>query len=82
MKKIALRLTATHPTLSLSLAQPGSSTAADIAKITPGPPGEEANAALFFQVSNRFYEIAGNEPAKQTARSNLGLAVIDGGTFN
>lgn len=81
MKKIALQLTATRPPLSLALVPAGSSEAAALAQITPGPPGESADAHLFFQVANRFYEIAGNEPAKQTARTNLGLAVIDGGTF-
>lgn len=36
----------------------------------------------FFQVHNKFYEISQDEPAKQTARVNLGLDTIDGGTFN
>jgi hypothetical protein len=47
----------------------------------PGPPGDASQADLFFQVANRFHEIADNEPAKQTARTNLGLSTIDGGTF-
>lgn len=34
-----------------------------------------------FAVSGLFSEIAGDEPAQATARANLGLAVIDGGTF-
>ena len=37
---------------------------------------------VFFKVENKFYEIAEDETAKQTARANLGLATIDGGTFN
>ena len=36
----------------------------------------------YFKVENRFYEIAEDETAKQAARENLGLATIDGGTFN
>lgn len=81
MKKIALQLTATKPALVFKLAQPGSSEAVALAQITPGPPGDVGNANTFFQVANRFHEIAADETAKQTARSNLGLAVIDGGTF-
>ena len=47
-----------------------------------GDSGGPADLSLFFQVSNRFYEIAEDEAAKQAARANLGLATIDGGTFN
>ena len=47
-----------------------------------GDSGDPADLSLFFQVSNRFYEIAEDEVAKQAARTNLGLATIDGGTFN
>ena len=47
-----------------------------------GDSGEPADNSLFFQVSNRFYEIADAEIAKQAARTNLGLATINGGTFN
>ena len=47
-----------------------------------GDSGDPADPRLFFQVSNRFYEIAEDEVAKQAARANLGLATIDGGTFN
>lgn len=47
-----------------------------------GDSGDPADPSLFFQVSNRFYEIAEDEVAKQAARANLGLATIDGGTFN
>ena len=47
-----------------------------------GDSGAPADPSLFFQVSNRFYEIAEDEVAKQAARTNLGLATIDGGTFN
>lgn len=47
-----------------------------------GDSGDPADLSLFFQVSNRFYEIAEDEAAKQAARANLGLATIDGGTFN
>lgn len=34
-----------------------------------------------FMVANRFFEIAADETAKQAARDNLGVSVIDGGTF-
>lgn len=81
MKEIELQLTATRPALVFRFAQAGSAEAAALAQITPGPPGDASQADLFFQVANRFYEIADNEPAKQTARTNLGLATIDGGTF-
>lgn len=47
-----------------------------------GDSGDPADLSLLFQVSNRFYEIAEDEVAKQAARTNLGLATIDGGTFN
>jgi len=49
-----------------------------------GPPGSPGNGSAdqFFQVVNRFYEIAEDETAKTLARSNLGLTTIDGGTFN
>ena len=47
-----------------------------------GDSGDPADLSLFFHVSNRFYEIAEDEAAKQAARANLGLATIDGGTFN
>ena len=47
-----------------------------------GDSGDPADPSLFFQVYNRFYEIAEDEVAKQAARTNLGLATIDGGTFN
>lgn len=46
-----------------------------------GPVGPVGDAGGAFLVVNRFYEIAGDETAKAAARSNLGLAVIDGGTF-
>lgn len=39
MKKIVLRISATRPSLALALAPPGSSEAAALAQITPGPPG-------------------------------------------
>ena len=44
----------------------------------PGPAGDASGA---FLVSNRFFEIAADEVAKQTARTNLGLSTIDGGEF-
>lgn len=81
MTKIALQIAATRPTLALALAPPGSAKAVALAQITPGPPGDVSQADLFFQVANRFYEIAADETAKQTARTNLGLSTIDGGTF-
>ena len=51
----------------------------------PGPPGEpgpvgDANGA--FLVNNRFNEIAEDEIAKVQARLNLGVQIVDGGTFN
>lgn len=81
MKEITLHLTATRPPLVFRFAQPGSAEALALAQITPGPPGDVAGAGTFFEVASRFYEIASDETAKQTARTNLGLAVIDGGTF-
>lgn len=53
----------------------------------PGPQGPQGvqgpigDAGGAFLVTNRFGEIAADETAKQAARANLGLAVIDGGTF-
>lgn len=46
-----------------------------------GVPGPIADLNGAFLVTNRFGEIAADETAKQTARANIGLAVIDGGTF-
>ena len=46
-----------------------------------GPQGPAGDLSLAFLVANRFYEIAENEEAKATARQNLGLQTIDGGTF-
>lgn len=46
-----------------------------------GVPGPTADLNGAFLVTNRFGEIAADETAKQAARANLGLAVIDGGTF-
>ena len=43
----------------------------------PGPPDIDS-----FKTFNRFNEIASDELAKQQAVANLGLSVIDGGTFN
>lgn len=53
----------------------------------PGPPGLQGPAGPVgsaegaFLVTNRFNEIAADEIAKEAARQNLGLAIIDGGTF-
>lgn len=48
----------------------------------PGPPGLDGSAVVgAFLVVNRFFEIAADETAKQTARTNLGLSTIDGGEF-
>lgn len=46
-----------------------------------GVPGPIADLNGAFLVTNRFGEIAADETAKQAARANIGLAVIDGGTF-
>ena len=46
-----------------------------------GVPGPIADLNGAFLVTNRFGEIATDETAKQAARANIGLAVIDGGTF-
>ena len=46
-----------------------------------GPPGPPGGASGAFLIVNRFFEIAADETAKQTARTNLGLSTIDGGTF-
>ncbi|MEJ5127611.1 hypothetical protein WH367_16340 [Comamonas sp. MYb21] len=47
----------------------------------PGPPGPIGNADGAFLVSNRLAELD-TEEAKQSARANLGVQIIDGGTFN
>jgi len=52
-----------------------------VAVAEQGPPGTVGDAGGAFLVNNRFNEIAADETAKQAARANLGLAVIDGGTF-
>lgn len=49
--------------------------------VVRGVPGPIADLNGAFLVTNRLGEIAADEPAKQAARANLGLAVIDGGTF-
>lgn len=46
----------------------------------PGPPGDGSGGAVF-AVANRFSELD-TEQAREDARGNLGLSVIDGGTFN
>ena len=47
-----------------------------------GPTGSPGDISQAFAINNRFSEISENETAKQAARANLGLATIDGGTFN
>lgn len=54
---------------------------AEIAVALVGAPGPIGDAGGAFLVANKFYEIAADEAAKQVARENLGLSVIDGGTF-
>ncbi|PNG11861.1 hypothetical protein [Stutzerimonas stutzeri] len=46
-----------------------------------GPPGVNSATGDFFQVANRFSELA-TAQAKAEARANLDLQTIDGGTFN
>lgn len=77
MKKIALQLTATRPPLALALVPAGSSEAAALAQIAPGPRGEAADAGLFFQVTNRLSELASNPAAQADAQQNIGLGVTD-----
>lgn len=79
---IILEITVVQPQLELFFNPEPQEVTAEIAKALVGPNGSEADKNLFFQIKNRFYEIAEDETAKQTARSNLGLSVIDGGTFN
>lgn len=50
MKKIALQLTATRPPLALALVPSGSSEAAALAQITPGPPGPSGAGYTHTQV--------------------------------
>lgn len=52
-----------------------------VTEAVQGPPGPPGDASGAFLVANRFGEIAADETAKQAARANLGLTVIDGGTF-
>jgi hypothetical protein len=79
---IVLELTVAQPQIQLFFNPDPVEVTAEIAKALVGPNGAEADKDLFFQVKNRFSEIAEDETAKQAARSNLGLSVIDGGTFN
>ena len=46
-----------------------------------GVPGPFADLNGAFLVTNRLGEIAADATAQQAARANIGLAVIDGGTF-
>lgn len=63
---------------SVVVAKSGDTRTAFVMRGVPGPAGDASGA---FLVSNRFFEIATDETAKQTARANLGLATIDGGEF-
>ena len=51
-----------------------------MAQVIKGEKGDPGVGGAFM-VSNRFLEIAADETAKQAARDNLGVSVIDGGTF-
>ena len=66
---------ATHELLEVAIPGPPGPTGPQ------GPAGPIGDADGAFLVINRFNEIAEDETAKAAARSNLGLAVIDGGTF-
>lgn len=46
-----------------------------------GPAGPIGDAGGAFLVTNRLSEISSDEVAKAAARANIGLAVVDGGTF-
>ena len=46
----------------------------------PGPPGQRGDPADFFQTSLRLSELDTDEK-RSAARTNLGLATIDGGEF-
>lgn len=63
---------------SVVVAKSGDTRTVFVMRGVPGPAGDASGA---FLVSNRFFEIAADETAKQTARTNLGLATIDGGEF-
>lgn len=68
------------PMLSLRLLKPPATLHADMASVIvgkPGPPGDADGALL---VANRLSEFD-DETKKASARANLGLQVIDGGTF-
>ena len=65
------------PVLQLRLLRPPATLPADMAQVIVGPPGDAGGALL---VANRLSEFD-DETKKSAARTNLGLQVIDGGTF-
>jgi hypothetical protein len=65
------------PVLQLRLLRPPAELPADMANVIVGPPGDAGGALLVANQLNEFDD----EAKKAAARTNLGLQVIDGGTF-
>lgn len=68
------------PQITLRLLQPPAVLPADMAAVIVGPPGPVGDAGGALLVVNRLSEFD-DETKKSAARANLGLQVIDGGTF-
>ena len=66
-----------QPVLQPRVLVPPATLPADMAQVIVGPPGDAGGALL---VANRLSEFD-DETKKSAARTNLGLQVIDGGTF-
>lgn len=62
----------------LTLAEPGPLELIEVA--LQGPPGVSVTGALL--AANRLSELSADPSVQADARTNLGLAVVDGGTFN
>lgn len=69
--------------IALRLLQPPACLPADMAQIIVGPPGPPGSGGPdgAFLIVNRLSELD-TDSSKAAARTNLGLQVIDGGTFN
>ena len=68
------------PVLSLRLLKPPATLHADMASVIVGKPGPPGGASGALLAVNRLSEFD-TEQKKAEARTNIGLAVIDGGTF-
>ena len=68
------------PQLTLRMVRPPAELPADMAAVIVGPSGPVGDAGGALLVANRLSEFD-DETKKSAARANLGLQVIDGGTF-